>query len=327
MATSGVVWGLIPFLIRPSEPEWRAVVMLWLFGNQSVVTAVCSASRRVFQGATGSVTLVGALGSVLYGDSFGLILAGVLLFGGVYSVSLFGAMHQAVNSAIEARLEASSLAASLAQQQDKLESVNRSLAHLASRDELTDSLNRRSFVDLLVDERGRVTGDGWLVYLDLDLFKAVNDTFGHAAGDQVLQIAAERWRTVLPEGAVLARTGGDEFVSWLQASTPEQARSIAEDLRHCMSSPLAIPDGPQITLSCSIGVARASAGEPFVEAAARADRCLYTVKDQGRNRVALTTVDGQVPNPRDAGRFRGADRLGDGQNRPPPSVVPQSKLW
>lgn len=291
MALSGLVWGVIPLFVRPDEPEWRAVVVLWLFGNQSVVTAVCSASRRVFLAASGSVTVVGALSVLSYGDSFSLILAAILLLGGVYSLSIFGAMHQAVNAAITGQLEAASLAESLASQQRELEAANRELARLASRDDLTGLLNRRSFFERIVDEHDKARNDGWLASLDLDHFKIVNDTHGHAAGDQVLQIVATRWMRAIPRNAMLARTGGDEFLCWFAATDRDEAHAFAARLAATVSDSIVLPDGTSIDVSCSIGVTAVRANESFNESAARADLALYRVKDRGRNAIEVASLD------------------------------------
>lgn len=285
MATSGVVWGVIPLLIRPDEQEWRAVVVLWLFGNQSVVTAVCSASRPVFLAASGSVTLVGAASILLYADSFSLILAGILVLGGVYSVSIFDAMHQAINAAIDGRLAAAASAVSLAEQQRELEAMNRELSRLASRDDLTGLLNRRSFFDHVVDDQGRALDDGWLLSLDLDHFKHVNDSSGHAAGDLVLQIATSRWLRVLPKNALLARTGGDEFAAWFTTPNDADAQRVAQALRKCLGGSIALPDNTVVDISCSIGMTEVRAGELLKDSAARSDDALYRAKRSGRNTI------------------------------------------
>lgn len=299
MTVSGVAWGAIPLLIRPEQPEWRAVVVLWLFGNQAVVTAVCSPSKAVFRAACGSVTLVGAASMLLYGDGFSLILALILLLGGVYSLSIFSAMHQSVNSAITGRLTAAALATSLTERQFELQTANAALTRLASRDELTNLLNRRSFFESVVDESGVLQDDGWLIYLDLDHFKSVNDIHGHAAGDQVLQIAAKRWGRAVSTNGLLARTGGDEFTVWVPASG-EDAVELGRKLNACLETPMAIAGGVSVEISCSLGITRVAAGETYVVAADRADRSLYRAKHEGRNRVEFAAdrsalSDGSAP--------------------------------
>lgn len=290
MGASGVVWGLIPVFVQPAAPEWRAVIVLWLFGNQSVITAVCSASRSVFRIAAGSVTLVGAVAVASAGDSFGYVLAALLLLGGVYSLSISQSIHRVVTAAIEGQIGQIALAASLEQRQAELESANRTLHELASRDGLTSLPNRRSFTEAVADADGRLRGDCWLGFIDLDQFKSVNDTMGHGVGDLVLITVANRWSRLLPLGTVLARTGGDEFALFMPGATNDDVLELSQRFIRSLMAPIDIDDSTSIDVSCSIGVCPGIAGESFATAMARADAALYEMKSSGRNGVRSLSV-------------------------------------
>lgn len=278
LGASGVVWGLIPLFVRPDAPEWRAIVVLWLFGNQSVITAACSSSPRAFRWALGSVTVVGAVSMALSGDSFGILLGCLLLLGGVYSASLFAPTHQAVRAAIEGQLKTELLVATLSERQDQLQRANHALTELASKDALTGLPNRRTFVTNVSDSNDRIREDSFIGYLDLDDFKLINDSLGHGAGDAVLVAVAERWRVILPGGALLARMGGDEFAVYMPGADRVEAQDVVERFVRSLDTPIAVGEVGLIPVSCSIGVCAVEAGEDYTRAIARADAALYRIK-------------------------------------------------
>jgi diguanylate cyclase (GGDEF)-like protein len=174
------------------------------------------------------------------------------------------------------------------------------LLHEARHDPLTGLPGRALFEDRMAQalaglDRG---GPGFaLMYLDLDHFKAINDTHGHAAGDLVLREVGRRLRAATRPGDAVARLGGDEFVV-LQPDDgrPGGAAAMAQRLVALLSRPYALGEGRVGRLSVSIGIARcpadaASAGEVLQ----RADRALYAVKDRGRNGVAFYRPSAQAP--------------------------------
>ncbi|WP_185219074.1 sensor domain-containing diguanylate cyclase [Paraburkholderia dinghuensis] len=122
--------------------------------------------------------------------------------------------------------------------------------------------------------------------MDLDHFKEVNDTRGHAAGDRVLELVSERFNAALREQDLPARMGGEEFAALLQGALPERARAIAERVRLAVATPITLDDGHVIHVTASIGVAMYQQGESDLSGAkARADAALYRAKRSGRNRV------------------------------------------
>ena len=158
------------------------------------------------------------------------------------------------------------------------------IAFLARHDALTGLPNRTAFRAAL--ERALAPGAGTtlaLLYLDLDRFKAVNDTLGHLAGDELLKLAAERLRACTRDDDLVARLGGDEFVI-LQLGLPQPASSepLAERVVTSLSRPFHL-DGRRASVGVSVGVAIAGSGDcPPDELLGRADEALYRAKDGGR---------------------------------------------
>ncbi len=171
--------------------------------------------------------------------------------------------------------------------QQELERNQAELERQAFYDRLTGVANRRYFESLLDREvrRAERYGQGFaLVMFDLDHFKKVNDTYGHATGDVVLQevtrVAGERLRSV----DVLGRWGGEEFMVLLPGAAAEEGARVAELVRARVAGH-AFPRAGQVTVS--LGVAAFHSGEPRGELLRRVDEALYRAKREGRNRVAL----------------------------------------
>jgi diguanylate cyclase (GGDEF)-like protein len=159
---------------------------------------------------------------------------------------------------------------------------------LAQCDELTGLANRRHMAGLIEAERERCQAHGGcfcLAVLDIDRFKRINDTHGHAAGDRVLQAFAEEARSAIRDVDVLARWGGEEFMVMLPDTRLTAARLGLERLRTRVESMRVAHGGAELAFTLSAGVVEHAPGEPLVEAIARADRALYQAKQQGRNKV------------------------------------------
>jgi len=166
----------------------------------------------------------------------------------------------------------------------------------AMQDALTDPLtglaNRRAFALELeaVAAWASRSSPAHLVLADLDHFKLLNDTHGHAIGDEVLRIVGEVLRANVRRGTLIARLGGDEFGLLLARADAPYAAGIAGRLCERMASrPLVLRGLPRLTLriTLSIGVAGWQAGDSSGDWYARADRALYRAKHGGRSRVAV----------------------------------------
>ena len=150
---------------------------------------------------------------------------------------------------------------------------------LAERDPLTDLFNRRAFEEMLIDRIAESRDGVQLILFDIDHFKRINDTHGHAVGDQVLRDVVARAAAQLSRGAQLARWGGEEFV--LLARADDDA-SLAERLRLSIAAK-PIPPAGKVTASFGVTlVRRTDTPEAVFE---RADRALYVAKSAGRNRI------------------------------------------
>lgn len=159
------------------------------------------------------------------------------------------------------------------------EKARAELARIARTDPLTGALNRHGLEAL---EGGAAGG---VLVADLDHFKAINDRFGHAGGDEVLREFARRAEGLLPEGARLARLGGEEFVVLLPGATREAAAFLAERLRRAAAGAGAAWNGGGIPFTVSVGLAMRGEGEALASAIGRADGALYRAKADGRDRV------------------------------------------
>ena len=168
-------------------------------------------------------------------------------------------------------------------------------AYYASHDPLTDLPNRRCFMKCLGQMlAARARHGGWLavMYLDLDRFKPVNDTFGHAAGDLLLTDVARRLKTVCRAEDVVARIGGDEFAVLTAGSgEPDGSLLLAERILAAFAEPFSL-DGPRALVGVSIGIAFAPHdGDTADDLLRKADQALYAAKSAGRNRVRTFNPD------------------------------------
>ncbi|MDP1610812.1 MAG: GGDEF domain-containing protein [Sulfuritalea sp.] len=158
--------------------------------------------------------------------------------------------------------------------------------HLASHDSLTGALTRRALIDVCERELERCRRKGYamsLLMLDLDHFKAINDTHGHLVGDRVLVDFVARVTTLLRLPDTFGRFGGEEFVAVLPETSLEQALLVAERIRAEIAS-LPVP-----SCTVSIGAATSAEGDASVDALlAQADAALYQAKAAGRNCVRTT---------------------------------------
>lgn len=172
------------------------------------------------------------------------------------------------------------------------------LAYLAYYDPVTDLPNR----SLLLDRMSQALAYGHrhdspvaVMFLDLDRFKAVNDTFGHAAGDQLLKVVAQRLTHYVRESDTVARLGGDEFVVVItEMGHLSDAITIAQGILQVMADPIVI-EGQELYISASIGIAiYPNDGADIPTLLKKADAALYRAKELGRNNYQAYTQEMDV---------------------------------
>lgn len=182
----------------------------------------------------------------------------------------------------------------VANQNERLAAANERLRELSLTDALTQLYNRRFFDDHFRIEfrQTRRTGRPLsLLLVDLDNFKAINDGFGHATGDQVLLAVAEVLRQQIRRGGdLLARYGGEEFVAVLPETDAHAAAEVAANVLHLIRNRPVVCHGQVLRVTASIGVAAARGAVDYsseVGLFRAADAALYAAKHQGKNRVVV----------------------------------------
>jgi diguanylate cyclase (GGDEF)-like protein len=188
-------------------------------------------------------------------------------------LAIFGLMFLALNVALSGLVI------------EPMARINKKLEELATKDFLTDLVNRRRFFEQLesamASARIKKTGVSVVIF-DLDLFKRINDTFGHDSGDVVLKNTALRVRELLRSSDCAARFGGEEFIILLSETRIDAAMAIAEAVRAKIAD---VPFERVGAVSASFGVAEWDMKEDARALINRADRALYAAKAGGRNRV------------------------------------------
>ncbi|RZJ14934.1 MAG: GGDEF domain-containing protein [Acidovorax sp.] len=288
---------------RLNDPSLTVPQMVWTITSGAVAYVIAGDARGV---------VPSVLAMILFFGTFGLTVAEVMGIG-VYALLAFACAVAAttrVNASPFGYLDTAyalmvlivlggSIALNLRIQRirSRLREQREALAHalavnreLATRDELTGLPNRRAMQDLMDLEHRRSLRSGrpmLLAELDIDHFKRVNDSHGHATGDRALQAFAGVVRASVRDTDVLARWGGEEFVLMLSDTQVEDARELLERVRTAVAA-IEIPHATGVLrLTVSAGLALHLPGDTVELTLERADQALYTAKSLGRNRVVV----------------------------------------
>lgn len=192
---------------------------------------------------------------------------------------------------VELRSTAEQLARSDAEKSRLLERIQQqaeAFERQAREDALTGLANRRAFDELLQLELRRTRRSGaplCLLLMDIDHFKRINDSYGHAAGDQVIQALADCMRRHSRDTDVLSRWGGEEFALLMPATRIEDASVVGERLRSAVVGLQLQEIAPDLSISVSLGLAEAAPGISADDLLVNADAALYQAKREGRNRL------------------------------------------
>ncbi|WP_432515217.1 GGDEF domain-containing protein [Kineococcus sp. SYSU DK001] len=266
--TADVLWNLQQLTVGGLDAA-RLVNVLWLLYYAGIAAAAVNARRTWHHHAVDETT-----GGLTAPKLFVLAVAAVLPSAVLVALSL---LHHAVPAGWLAAGSVALIGLVVARVWDllqQLRSQSRRLATLARTDPLTGIANRRTLEHELhrVCRAGR-DDDVFVALLDLDHFKAYNDSRGHQAGDELLKAASAAWADALGDG-FLARWGGEEFVAVVTGGAQDAVRRV-DALR------AVVPDGQ----TCSIGLARWEPGEAPAVTLRRADGALYAAKSAGRDRL------------------------------------------
>jgi diguanylate cyclase len=181
-------------------------------------------------------------------------------------------------------------ASSLTQRVTQLEDELRRLSEEVQTDQLTQIANRRGLIAAFEVEQAKQGRDESLLalaLLDIDNFKKLNDTLGHAAGDTALKSLAERVSASLRPGDMVARYGGEEFVLMLPRTPLDEAQQVLTRLQRALSMALFMHEGKDVFVTFSAGVTLYRPGETLEVALDRADVALYEAKHTGKNKACI----------------------------------------
>jgi diguanylate cyclase (GGDEF)-like protein len=172
----------------------------------------------------------------------------------------------------------------------KLSGLTEKFENSANFDVLTGVYNRRRFFELVTKHAvvaAKKNESTFVVMIDLDFFKKVNDTYGHAAGDEVLKVIAARVKDTVRPYDLFGRYGGEEFIMFISVHDVKNALDCAERIRQIVQEKPVHFEGVDIPVTTSLGMAQAAPLTTFEEALKLADEALYKAKENGRNRVEL----------------------------------------
>lgn len=290
----GVAFALIdiPLVYLWPNPTWRLTLMITVIGCWSAIAAQALwrsglASGRFLAsvfGLLGGLAAFRVIGLLIRGDATSLFAPTpehLIDFGGAIIVGLMGTIGALL------------LVAEVVLEQLRAEAYRDALTGLANRAALEDSAARE------LARARRLDHPLGLMIIDIDRFKSVNDRFGHAAGDAVLQAVAGTMRTTLRREDELGRFGGEEFVALLPGAGELELALIGERLRRAVADTIVVAAGHKIAVSVSVGGTCFRRDEiAWADALERADKNLYAAKREGRDRVIVGSGEGLPVSPK-----------------------------
>ena len=284
LVMAGAAWGVGGWMVMPKGLlAYQAVVYFFLMGM--VGGAVANYSAHVV-GVTVTSVLIFLPSTIAFAIEDSPLTRAMAFGSVVYVVAAF----RAATTLSRSFKHSYQLAYEL--------EVAREKAELQARtDELTEMRNRRAFYelgDLAVAQASRYGDPVSLIMADIDHFKKVNDTWGHATGDEVLRLVALIIQRTIRTSDIAGRVGGEEFAILLPRAGAEQAVAMAERLRVAMEKAPLYHDKGEIHFTASFGVAVGGRGvETLNRLLQEADKALYEAKEGGRNRVVCHRGPGE----------------------------------
>ena len=288
---------------RLSDPSLTVPQMAWTITSGAVAYVLAGDARGVVPAVLAMILFFGTFGLTV-AEVVGIGVYALLAFGCAvaattrFSSSPFGYLDTAyalmvlivLGGSIALNLRIQRIRARLSEQRQALAQALAVNRELATRDDLTGLPNRRAMHDLMALEHRRSVRSGrplLIAELDIDHFKRINDTHGHATGDRALQAFAGVVRASVRDTDVLGRWGGEEFLLLLSDTHPEDARELLERVRQAVAA-MEIPHAAgTLHMTLSAGLALHLPGDTVELTLERADQALYTAKSLGRNRVVV----------------------------------------
>ncbi len=273
---AGCVWGSLALVAFPADSVIHQAYLALVLGGicAGAVTAyapVASAFPLFVIPALTPFAARLAYSNDTHGLTMGLLVV-------LFALALMRAAHDARKNIVR-----------LLDLQVKNADLTRELHHRATHDSLVDLVNHGEFnrrLARLTTDNRRADDDYSLIFVDLDMFKEVNDTGGHAAGDLILRGVGDIIRRNTRGGDTAARVGGDEFAAILEGCPHERAVQIAETIRRDIANLRVEHEGRYYSVRASIGVAYGRVGEHTATSMLKAaDAACYSAKEQGRDRV------------------------------------------
>ncbi len=181
-------------------------------------------------------------------------------------------------------------------QREKLEAALKEINRLVLIDDLSGLHNRRYLNEVLKGEHGDIftRGPACVVMIDIDNFKQVNDTFGHAGGDEVIIALGDILRKACRSTDCAFRIGGEEFCVLLPGTNEAKGHNVAERIRSMAASVTELEAVGPINFTVSIGMTMMQPGTDLSHAMRIADKAMYRAKEQGRNRLVLSRGDSRA---------------------------------
>ncbi len=290
LMASTVVWGLGAVWITPADSLLHQTMTVFiLVGMAGGALSVYSALRWLAIATIGVILVPSIVWMLLTGERPAILLSLGLL---IFCLSALRATR-VLSNAMQQNFEMT----------HALREAKESAERLASTDHLTGLTSRGAFAERAESPFQYCRRNGLplsVAVLDLDHFKQINDTRGHAVGDLALQHAARLIQSSLRRSDLCCRWGGEEFVILLPDTTLEDAARVAEKLRMAIVAHPLVLEAGSLPMTASFGVA---AGDRSLESLIdRADAALYRAKNEGRNRVAIDQADEDFePSPSPAG--------------------------
>ena len=273
LIVSSLAWGIGCLLIMPPDsPLHQVVVLYFLIGMSGGAISVYSAHRVMTLATVAAVLLPATLYFLVNGELAFTIMA-------VAAISFFLSAFRAT------RVLGFSLHQNFLMTR-QLEISKEKAEQLARIDELTGLYNRRAFYEygkVLANNSQRNKDELAMIHMDIDNFKTINDSFGHAAGDEALKQIGQILLQRLRKSDIFARIGGEEFGMLLPLTSLNKAARLAEDLRKVIAETTLTFENESITLTASFGV---TSGISDIDTLVRqADMAMYQSKESGRNTV------------------------------------------